>query len=40
VHFFNPVPVMSMVKWVCPLTAGDETMASCPEFALFCCEWH
>jgi 3-hydroxybutyryl-CoA dehydrogenase len=36
VHFFNPAPVMSLVELVRPLTASDETMAACREFAVAC----
>jgi 3-hydroxybutyryl-CoA dehydrogenase len=36
VHFFNPAPVMSRVELVRPLTASDETMAACREFAVAC----
>jgi 3-hydroxybutyryl-CoA dehydrogenase len=36
VHFFNPAPVMSLVELVRPLTASDETMVSCREFAVAC----
>jgi 3-hydroxybutyryl-CoA dehydrogenase len=36
VHFFNPAPLMSLVELVRPLTASDQTMADCREFALSC----
>jgi len=36
VHFFNPAPVMSLVELVRPLTATDETMATCRAFAEAC----
>jgi 3-hydroxybutyryl-CoA dehydrogenase len=34
VHFFNPAPVMSLVELVRPLTASDETISTCREFAV------
>ena len=36
VHFFNPVPAMSLVEVVRPLSASDETIASVTEFVLAC----
>jgi 3-hydroxybutyryl-CoA dehydrogenase len=36
VHFFNPAPVMSLVEIVRPLTASDETIVECREFAESC----
>src|SRR5665213_468357 len=36
VHFFNPVPTMSLVEVVRPLSASDETIASVTEFVLAC----
>jgi 3-hydroxybutyryl-CoA dehydrogenase len=36
VHFFNPAPVMTLVEIVRPLTASDETIASCRAFAEAC----
>ena len=36
VHFFNPVPAMSLVEVVRPFTASDETMAAVTEFVLAC----
>jgi 3-hydroxybutyryl-CoA dehydrogenase len=36
IHFFNPAPVMSVIEIVRPLTATDETVAACREFAEAC----
>ncbi|HEV3188195.1 MAG TPA: 3-hydroxybutyryl-CoA dehydrogenase [Acidimicrobiales bacterium] len=36
VHFFNPVPAMSLVEVVRPLSASDETIALVTEFVLAC----
>ena len=36
VHFFNPVPVMTLVEIVRPLTASDETIAAVSAFARDC----
>ena len=36
VHFFNPAPVMTLVEIVRPLTASEETIASCRAFAEAC----
>jgi 3-hydroxybutyryl-CoA dehydrogenase len=36
VHFFNPAPVMTLVEIVRPLTASDETIAECRDFAESC----
>ncbi|HVA53572.1 MAG TPA: 3-hydroxybutyryl-CoA dehydrogenase [Acidimicrobiales bacterium] len=36
VHFFNPVPVMTLVEVVRPLSASDDTISSVTEFVLAC----
>jgi len=36
VHFFNPAPVMSVVEIVRPVTASDETIATCRAFVERC----
>lgn len=36
VHFFNPAPKMSVVEIVRPLTASDETIATCRAFVEAC----
>jgi 3-hydroxybutyryl-CoA dehydrogenase len=35
-HFFNPVPAMTLVEVVRPLLASDETIAAVREFVLAC----
>jgi 3-hydroxybutyryl-CoA dehydrogenase len=36
VHFFNPVPAMTLVEVVRPLSASDETIAAVTDFVLAC----
>ena len=36
VHFFNPVPVMTLVEIVRPITANDETIEAVIEFVRAC----
>jgi 3-hydroxybutyryl-CoA dehydrogenase len=36
VHFFNPVPVMTLVEIVRPITASDETIQAVTEFVRAC----
>jgi 3-hydroxybutyryl-CoA dehydrogenase len=36
VHFFNPVPVMTLVEVVRPISASDETIEAVNEFVLAC----
>jgi 3-hydroxybutyryl-CoA dehydrogenase len=36
VHFFNPVPIMTLVEIVRPLTASDETIDAVVEFVQLC----
>jgi 3-hydroxybutyryl-CoA dehydrogenase len=36
VHFFNPVPVMTLVEIVRPLTASDETIDAVTDFVRTC----
>jgi 3-hydroxybutyryl-CoA dehydrogenase len=36
VHFFNPVPVMTLVEIVRPITASDETIEAVTEFVRTC----
>jgi len=36
VHFFNPVPAMTLVEVVRPLSASDETITLVTEFVLSC----
>jgi 3-hydroxybutyryl-CoA dehydrogenase len=36
VHFFNPVPVMTLVEIVRPITANDETIEAVTEFVRAC----
>lgn len=36
IHFFNPVPMMSLVEIVRPITASDATIATARQFATTC----
>lgn len=36
IHFFNPVPMMSLVEIVRPVTASDETIEAATAFAAAC----